>query len=370
MTAFVRRDLPADIDVFAGDFASQPLAFAHLLDAAPALDLTHVEVIREAPPDARLGTYFDGRHHHRHPDRSGRPRHSHPRPASGVGGADLPPWPHLPPDGAGGLPGHRAAHGADVIAPGPRNLITDVSGLRVGNAKDQTIRTGVTVLTAEAPFTASVHVMGGAPGTRETELLAPDRTVERVDAIVLSGGSAFGLDAAQGVTEGLRAQGRGFAVHGMTVPIVPAAIIFDLANGGAKDWTSSPYPALGRTAFEAASETFAIGSEGAGTGALIADLKGGLGSASAVWNGYTVGALVAANPRGAGDGGRRSAFPRRALRIRGRIRRPRPRAVLRPGPPAAHQTHRVRTGGHGDRHCRDRRGADQGAGRADGHHGP
>jgi len=192
-----------------------------------------------------------------------------------------------------------------VIAPGPRNLITDVSGLRVGNAKDQTIRTGVTVLTAEAPFTASVHVMGGAPGTRETELLAPDRTVERVDAIVLSGGSAFGLDAAQGVTEGLRAQGRGFAVHGMTVPIVPAAIIFDLANGGAKDWTSSPYPALGRTAFEAASETFAIGSEGAGTGALIADLKGGLGSASAVWNGYTVGALVAANPVGqvtVGDG--------------------------------------------------------------------
>ena len=106
-----------------------------------------------------------------------------------------------------------------MIAPGPRNLITDVSGLRVGNAKDQAIRTGVTVLTAEAPFTASVHVMGGAPGTRETELLAPDRTVERVDAIVLSGGSAFGLDAAQGVTEGLRAQGRGFAVHGMTVPI-------------------------------------------------------------------------------------------------------------------------------------------------------
>jgi L-aminopeptidase/D-esterase-like protein len=185
-----------------------------------------------------------------------------------------------------------------VIAPGPRNLITDVAGLRVGNSGDDAIKTGVTVLTADAPFTASVNVMGGAPGTRETDLLAPDRTVQEVDAIVLSGGSAFGLDAAQGVSDGLRAQGRGFAVHGMTVPIVPTAIILDLANGGAKDWSASPYPALGRTAFEAASETFALGTEGAGTGAMTADLKGGLGSASATWNGYTVGALVAANPVG------------------------------------------------------------------------
>jgi hypothetical protein len=111
--------------------------------------------------------------------------------------------------------------------------------------RDDTIKTGVTVLTADAPFTASVSVMGGAPGTRETDLLAPDRTVQQVDAIVLSGGSAFGLDAAQGVAEGLRAAGRGFPVHGMTVPIVPAAIILDLANGGAKDWATSPYPALG-----------------------------------------------------------------------------------------------------------------------------
>jgi L-aminopeptidase/D-esterase-like protein len=192
-----------------------------------------------------------------------------------------------------------------MIAPGALNLITDVAGLRVGNARDDTIKTGVTVLTADAPFTASVSVMGGAPGTRETDLLTPDRTVQQVDAIVLSGGSAFGLDAAQGVSEGLRAAGRGFPVHGMTVPIVPAAIILDLANGGAKDWATSPYPALGRTALEAASEVFALGSEGAGTGAMIADLKGGLGSASATWNGYTVGALVAANPVGqvtVGDG--------------------------------------------------------------------
>ena len=189
-----------------------------------------------------------------------------------------------------------------MIGPGPRNLITDVPGLRVGNAQDAVVRTGVTVLTADAPFTASVNVMGGAPGTRETDLLAPDRTVQAVDALFLSGGSAFGLDAAQGVSDGLRARGRGFAVHGTTVPIVPGAIIFDLANGGAKDWATSPYPALGRAAFEAAfgaaSGAFGLGSEGAGAGAMIADLKGGLGSASATWNGYTVGALVAVNAVG------------------------------------------------------------------------
>ncbi|MDG4649495.1 P1 family peptidase [Roseibacterium sp. SDUM158017] len=198
------------------------------------------------------------------------------------------------------------------MRPGPRNLITDVAGLRVGNAQDETVKTGVTVLAGARPFTAAVHVMGGAPGTRETDLLAPDRTVPEVDAIFLSGGSAFGLDAAQGVSEGLRAQGRGFAVHGLTVPIVPGAIVFDLVNGGDKDWAVSPYPALGRAAFEAASETFALGTAGAGTGATLADLKGGLGSASAVWGGYTVGALVVANPVGkvtVGDGPHFHAAP-------------------------------------------------------------
>lgn len=185
-----------------------------------------------------------------------------------------------------------------MIRPGPENLITDVAGLRVGNAEDTTVKTGVTVLTANAPFTASVNVMGGAPGTRETDLLAPDRTVQAVDAIFLSGGSAFGLDAAQGVSDALRAQGRGFAVHGTTVPIVPGAIIFDLANGGDKAWATSPYPTLGAQALDAASERFDIGSHGAGTGAILADLKGGLGSSSATFGAYTVGALVAANPVG------------------------------------------------------------------------
>lgn len=189
---------------------------------------------------------------------------------------------------------------------GARNLITDVPGLRVGNASDAGIRTGVTVLSADRPFTAGVHVMGGAPGTRETDLLAPDKTVEEVDALVLSGGSAFGLDAASGVVDRLRAAGRGYAAGPVRVPIVPAAILFDLVNGGDKGWAENPYAALGRAAFDALAEDFALGTEGAGTGAMTAGLKGGLGSASVVLpSGHTVGALVAVNALGTAtvDGG-------------------------------------------------------------------
>lgn len=182
---------------------------------------------------------------------------------------------------------------------GPRNLITDVAGLEVGNAQDAKIKSGTTVLTAEAPFTAAVRVMGGAPGTRETDLLSPDKTVEQVDALVLSGGSAFGLDAASGVTDALRAQGRGFDVGGQTVPIVPSAILFDLLNGGDKSWSRSPYYDLGRAALAEARADFDIGSFGAGCGATTASLKGGLGSASLVLpSGHTVGALVAVNALG------------------------------------------------------------------------
>ena len=185
------------------------------------------------------------------------------------------------------------------MIPGPRNLITDVPGLLVGNAQDDTLKSGATVLTADTPFTASVHVMGGAPGTRETDLLAPDKSVASVDAITLAGGSAYGLDACSGVVDGLRAAGRGFRLATATIPLVPGAILFDLLNGGDKDWTDNPYRALGRTAFETASPDFDIGSVGAGTGALTAMLKGGLGSASFVLdNGVTVAALVAANPMG------------------------------------------------------------------------
>lgn len=185
------------------------------------------------------------------------------------------------------------------MTPGARNLITDVPGVLVGNASDERLKSGTTVLTAEAPFTASVHVMGGAPGTRETDLLAPDKSVARIDAITLSGGSAFGLDACSGVSDGLRAAGRGFRIADAVIPIVPGAIIFDLLNGGDKAWQDNPYRALGRAAFEDASDSFEIGSHGAGTGALTAMLKGGLGSASLVLeSGATVGALVAANPMG------------------------------------------------------------------------
>ena len=188
---------------------------------------------------------------------------------------------------------------AAASKPGPRNLITDVAGLRVGHAQDSAIKTGTTVLTGDAPFTASVHVMGGAPGTKETDLLAPDKTVQEIDALVLSGGSAFGLDACSGVMDGLRAMGRGFPVGSMRVPIVPGAIVFDLINGGDKSWDENPYRALGRAALENATRDFAIGSVGAGTGAMAAMQKGGLGSASAVLDdGTTVGALVVVNSLG------------------------------------------------------------------------
>ncbi len=186
-----------------------------------------------------------------------------------------------------------------MMIPGPRNLITDVPGVLVGNAGDVALKSGTTVLTAEAPFTASVQVMGGAPGTRETDLLAPDKSVAVIDAIALSGGSSFGLDACSGVVEGLRARGRGFHIGAATIPLVPGAILFDLLNKGDKGWTENPYRALGRAAFEAVARDFALGSVGAGTGALTAMLKGGLGSASFVLpDGTNVGALVATNPMG------------------------------------------------------------------------
>jgi D-aminopeptidase len=182
---------------------------------------------------------------------------------------------------------------------GPTNLITDVAGLRVGNAHDDTLKSGCTVVLGDAPFTASVHVMGGAPGTRETDLLAPDKSVAAVDALVLSGGSAFGLEACSGVVDALRKDSRGYRVGDAIIPLVPATILFDLLNGGDKEWDTNPYPALGRSAYENATKHFNLGTFGAGTGALTGTLKGGLGSASLVLdNGATVGALVAANPIG------------------------------------------------------------------------
>lgn len=182
-----------------------------------------------------------------------------------------------------------------------RNLLTDVAGLKVGNADDGVLASGVTVVLFDEPAVAAVDVRGGAPGTRETDLLAPSTLVERVDALVLSGGSAFGLAAAQGAVDWLAARGRGLPVGDHRVPIVPAAILMDLTNGGNKDWGGlNPYPALAQRACNRAGAGFTLGTAGAGWGAKAHRLKGGLGSASAVEpeTGVTVGALIAANPLG------------------------------------------------------------------------
>jgi L-aminopeptidase/D-esterase-like protein len=198
------------------------------------------------------------------------------------------------------------------MTPASRNLVTDILGLRVGNATDPRLKSGVTVLTADKPFAAAVHVMGGAPGTRETDLLAPDKLVGQVDALVLSGGSGFGLAACDGVMAGLRAAGRGFAVGAARVPIVPGAIVFDLLSGGDKGWADNPYPALGRLAYDQAAADFAIGTASAGSGASTGNLKGGLGSASArLSNGVTVGALVVVNALGMRRWGTRETSGRR-----------------------------------------------------------
>jgi L-aminopeptidase/D-esterase-like protein len=194
------------------------------------------------------------------------------------------------------------------MRPGPLNSILDVAGLTVGHAVDHRLASGVSVVIPERPAVASVHVMGGAPGTRDTELLSPEETIERVDAIVLAGGSAYGLGAPSGVMAYMTEQGRGFRVGDVRVPIVPAAILFDLMNGGDKDWGRfPPYRNLGWTAAEDADrEPFDCGSTGVGFGATTANLMGGLGTASIVLpSGHTVAAMVAVNAVGSatiGDG--------------------------------------------------------------------
>lgn len=198
-----------------------------------------------------------------------------------------------------------------MIIPGKRNLITDVAGVLVGNAEDERLKSGSTALICKEAFAASVQVLGGAPGTRDTELLEPHNSVQGIDALVLSGGSAFGLDAGSGVQNWLRDQGRGFEIGPVRVPIVPSAILFDLINGGDKNWKGqSPYSQLGYEAAASASADFDLGSIGAGTGALTANLKGGLGSASTVLKNYgvTIGALVAVNALGSATIGSTNHF--------------------------------------------------------------
>ena len=188
-----------------------------------------------------------------------------------------------------------------------RNLLTDVSGVRVGHADDAAIASGVTAIVFDSPAVASIDVRGGGPGTREDALLQPESTVEAIDAIALSGGSALGLDAAGGIQAWLAEQGRGLRIREAVIPIVPGAICFDLLNGGNKAWGRyPPYRDLGYAAACAANGDFALGSVGAGLGATTANFKGGLGSASAqTEGGVTVGALAVVNAVGSatvGDG--------------------------------------------------------------------
>lgn len=197
-----------------------------------------------------------------------------------------------------------------MTRPGPLNLITDISGLTIGNAHDEALRSGVTVLLGDAPMTTAVDIRGGGTGTRETSALDPEGTVQEIHALVLSGGSAFGLDAATGVQSFLRQKNIGFPVGEARVPIVPQAILFDLLNGGNKDWgTHSPYRNMAYASCENADAAFSLGTQGAGYGAATQNLKGGLGSASLqLENGITIGALAAVNAAGSVTAGHSRHF--------------------------------------------------------------
>jgi len=196
--------------------------------------------------------------------------------------------------------------------PGERNLITDVPGLRVGHAQDAGVRTGVTVLLADTPVVAAVDVRGGGPASREIDVLSPENLVQTLDAVVLSGGSVYGLAAADGVTAWLGARGRGYGFNRPNTPlspIVPAACLYDLANAGNKAWgLEPPYRRLGLEAVQAVTAGFDLGGVGAGFGAKAGNLLGGIGSASLILSdGWRVGALAAVNSHGSVvvPGGRR-----------------------------------------------------------------
>lgn len=197
----------------------------------------------------------------------------------------------------------RNPNDAIMTAAGDSNLITDVDGVTVGHATDETAGTGVTVLRCREAMVAAVDVRGGAPGVRETDVLAPENLVGKVDAIALTGGSVFGLGAADGVATTLSAGNVGLRISdkGPAIPIVAAAVLHDLGNDGDKAWGAEPpYRRLGVEALENAARDFALGAIGAGRGAMAGNLKGGIGSASARFSGgYVVGALAAVNPVGA-----------------------------------------------------------------------
>ena len=188
-----------------------------------------------------------------------------------------------------------------MARPGPLNSICDVAGIRVGCAEDEAAQTGVTAIVPQNRSVCAVDVRGGGPGTRETDALAAENLVDAVDAVVLSGGSVYGLAAADGVVAAMGAEGRGFALleaPGVPrSPVVPGAILYDLANGGNKAWGDAPpYAALGKRAYAARSTNVALGNAGAGLGAQAGALKGGQGAASIVLSdGFSVGALACVN---------------------------------------------------------------------------
>ena len=206
-----------------------------------------------------------------------------------------------------------------TLKPGPNDLITDVAGIQVGQAEDEGAATGVTVILPDRPVVMGVDVRGGAPGTRETDALDPTCLVAEFHGLVLAGGSVFGLGAADAVVNWLSERGTGLELGPRAIPVVPAAILFDLANGGDKGWGSNPpYPGLAREACEAAGKSFSLGRHGAGRGAIAGDQPGGIGSASYVTeDGLMVGAIVAVNSfgeAGGDEGGTdRIRFPKAGL---------------------------------------------------------
>lgn len=191
-----------------------------------------------------------------------------------------------------------------MARPGPSNSLSDVAGLSIGCAEDESVLTGVTAIVPDMRAVCAVDVRGGGPGTRETDALAPENLVDAIDALVLSGGSVYGLAAADGVAAAMGAEGRGFALIDLPgvprSPVIPAAILYDLANGGAKAWNDAPpYNALGRRAYAARSKSVPLGNAGAGLGAVAGSLKGGQGSASIVTqDGLTIAALACVNSWG------------------------------------------------------------------------
>ena len=220
---------------------------------------------------------------------------------------------------------------------GRYNAVTDVLGIRVGHHTDPRILSGITVVLASEGSVGGVDVKGGSPGTRETDLLSPVNRIERVDAVTLCGNSAFGLNAVSGIMRFLEEKGIGHPVRdGIVVPIVPAAVIFDLGRGEERGHIND---ASGYDACDQASEgEVPQGNAGAGTGAVSGGLKGGIGTASEVLeNGVTVGAVVAVNSIGSTVDTETGGFYTRNLELEGEFRNLRgdipasmvPRPILR-----------------------------------------